>query len=94
MNRLIAILFILSLTLASLAQSNNESPKPVTQVQAAEIQIVNNECFRLTMDNVIDILNIVVTAFLGLMAYRASNYTNKLTKRQIKNEELLNLVTH
>lgn len=91
MNRLIAILFIFSLTLASLAQSNNESPKPVTQVQAAEIQIVNNECFRLTMDNVIDILNIVVTAFLGLMAYRASNYTNKLTKRQIKNEELLNM---
>jgi len=91
MNRLIAILFILSLTLASLAQSNNESPKPVTQEQATESQIINNKCFSLTMDNIIDILNIVVTALLGLMAYRASNVINKLTKRQIKNEELLNM---
>lgn len=91
MNRLIAILFILSLTLVSLAQSNNESPKHVTQEQATESQISNNKCFSLTMDNIIDIINIVVTAFLGLMAYRASDYTNKLTKRQIKNEELLNM---
>lgn len=91
MNRLIAILFILSLTLASLAQSNNESPKPVTQEQATESQIINNKCFSLTMDNIIDILNIVVTAFLSLMAYRASDYANKLTKRQIKNDELLNM---